>query len=770
MPKIVQGLKKTYSEYTTIDSIDEIEKICKTKKNCYISYYGDEIHKLYIDVDLYEKAYSPFGEFEPMKVRVLKDIKNAFSNFRLSIAESHNNKKDERKISYRVIVNDLKLKISEMENYLLDNYKDDFEYNIIDPNVYKSGGKVRLPYCSKDGENRPLNIIIGEFKDFITSNVEQAELRTCQQEYTNETIQEQSKELYNDLDNNEIKEILWSLPSKYYDEYEYWFKIGAICKTLNDYNLFNEFSKQSSKYNEQSIIKYWAQFKSNKINVSSLFYFLRIDNPIKFNDISERKSYMYSEYDTARLFYRLKPDSYLFSKILKWFVLQSNNTWMREIEQPSELINDISKTITNYYTKIINSLDKSNEKQLNKIIEISKFLKNCIHSNKFNTGVSAYLKAMYTVKSLETIMDENRNLIAFNNGVYDLEQSLFRPIEPKDYISQTTNYDLNIESNNKTRKEIMDFIKSCFAHDDDVEYLLKTIAYGLSGNNKLEEFYIWTGKGGNGKGTINELLRRSLSNSYYDTQSMDIFTKTNKYANQHDTLGSAKGRRFLIATEPDTKGGEVFNMAKLNIMTGNDTITSRMAYEKPIQFIPQFTIYMQCNDIPDINSVEQSIKRRIRIINFPYNFVDTVTDKTFEREKNSNLKNKIKSCNLWRNEFMLILLEYYKNFILNCDSIKQPTSVQAITDEYLDDNNKIKTWIYDNYIKTDDDNDSIINTNLYNNYINDTRDNVKRKQFYNLLLAFGMKSITGSNNTMVYPKLKLKPTPPITPNFEKLEN
>lgn len=762
MPKIVQGLKKEYDQYTTIDSVDEIEKLCKTKKNCYISYTDDEIHKLYIDVDLKEKDYIDYGEFETMKNKVLQDIKNAFNNFRLSIAESHNNKI--KKISYRVIVNDLKLKISEMYNYLLDNYKDDFEYNIIDKMVYSTGGKVRLPYCNKDGENRPLNIIMGSFKDFITSNVEQAELRTCNKEYTQETIEQNNKEIYNDLNDDEIKEILFSLPSKYYDDYEFWFKVGGICKSLNQYNLFNEFSKQSPKYNEQTTFNFWNQLKPNKINIGSLYYFLKLDNPTKFNEIVERKSYLFSEYDTARLFYKLKPDSYLFSKILKWFVLQSNNTWMREIEQPSELINDISKTLTNYYTKIINSLDKSNEKQLNKIIEISKFLKNCIHSNKFNMGVSAYLKAMYTVKSLETIMDENRNLIAFNNGVYDLEQSLFRPIEPKDYISQTTNYDLNIESNNDTRKAIMEFIKSCFAHDDDVDYLLKTIAYGLSGNNKLEEFYIWTGKGGNGKGTINELLRRSLSNSYYDTQSMDIFTKTNKFANQHDTLGTAKGRRFLIATEPDTKGGEVFNMAKINLMSGNDSITTRMAYEKPISFIPQFTIYMQCNEIPDINSVEQSIKRRIRIINFPYNFVDTVNDITFERLKDSNLKNKIKSCNLWRNEFMLILLDYYKKFILNCDSIPQPSSVQIITNDYLDDNNKVKKWINENYDKTELNSDKIQNTELFKSYINDTMDNIKRKQFYNLLMGFGMKSIPGTNNIDWYHNIKKKTTQP-TSNF-----
>ena len=761
MFKICQGSEyKDKAEYNTIETIDEVESLSKKFKNCYLVYKSDEIHKLYIDIDLKEPDYIEYGDYETLKVHVLKDIRSAFNYMRISIAESHDKKN--KKISYHVTVNDIKMKISEMKDYLLENYSDDFKfgdykYKFVDGNVYMTEGKIRLPYSSKHGQNRPLNIIQGSFKDFLTCYVEDAELRTFTKQYSVETIEEQNKELFNDLDNDEIKQILEWLPSKYYDDYEFWFKIGAICKTLNLFTLFNEYSKKSSKYNEKYVLDFWNKLKANNYSVGSLYYFLKIDNTVKYNELIEKKSYMFSEYDTARLFYRLKPDSYLYSKNLKWFTLQNNNTWLRETDQPSELTNDISKTITAYYTKITNTLDKSNEKQLNKVIEICKFLKNCIHSNSFNTGVSAFLKAMYTVNNVEKLMDENRDILAFNNGIYDLEKSLFRPIEPKDYISQTIDYNLNLESNDETKKAIMTFIRSCFSNDDDVDYLLKSIAYGLSGNNKLEEFYIWTGKGGNGKGTINELLRRALTNSYYDTQSMDIFTKTNRFANQHDTLGTTKGKRFLIATEPDTKGGEVFNMAKLNIMTGNDTITTRGAYEKAIQFIPQFTIYMQCNEIPDINSVEQSIKRRIRIINFPYNFVDTVTDATFERPKNSNLKNKIKSCNLWRNEFMLILLDYYKKFILNCDSIAQPISVQAITNDYLDDNNKVKKWINENYDKTPDSSDKIQNTELYRSYINDTMDNIKRKQFYNLLLGFGMKSTTGAQGYDYYTKLKRKP-------------
>jgi P4 family phage/plasmid primase-like protien len=753
MPKIVQGLKKEYTKYDTIESIAEIEKLCKTKKNCYISYTNDEIHKLYIDVDLKEPNYIQYGNYETMKLKVYNDILTTFKYFRPSIAESHDNKN--KKISFRVIINGIKLKISEMADYLLDNYKDEFQYNIVDKMVYSTGGKIRLPYCSKDGENRPLNIIMGEFKDFITSNVENAELRTCTKEYIQETINQNNKEVYNDLDNDEIKEILFSLPPKYYDEYELWFKIGAICKTINEYNLFVEFSKQSTKYDEQALNKYWAQFKQGKFNVNSLFYFLKLDNSTKYKEISERKAYNFTERGMSKLFYKLKPHNYLYSKNLKWYVLGKNNIWYHEYDEPNQLTTDISDTLINYYNNIINSLDKTKEQDREKIIYICKFL-NQVQTLKFCKNVIGFIINEYTVNNLEFIMDENRDLIAFNNGVYDLNTSTFRDIKPTDYISLTTGYDLDINKNESIRKDIKVFIQSCFNTDDDVEYLLKTMAYGISGNNKLEEFYIWTGKGGNGKGTINELLRRSLGD-YYNTQSTDILTKTSKGSNEHDTLGRAKGKRFLIATEPNTANGDVFNIAKINLLTGNDMITSREIFKKQIEFKPQFTIYIQVNEIPELSSVGQSIKRRLRIINFPFNFVDTVTNATIEREKNPNYKNKIQKCNLWRNEFMLLLLDYYKDYILNCNEIKPPTNVNNIINEYLDDNDKIKQWIIKYYDITENNNDKIKNTDFFRKYQVDNMDNIiKRKQFYNTCSLNGMNYIEGSNREQFYHYIKRK--------------
>ena len=44
-------------------------------------------------------------------------------------------------------------------------------------------------------------------------------------------------------------------------------------------------------------------------------------------------------------------------------------------------------------------------------------------------------------------VDSNRNLIGFNNGVYDLETSEFRPFNINDVVTMSTGYDFQLEQN-----------------------------------------------------------------------------------------------------------------------------------------------------------------------------------------------------------------------------------------------------------------------------------------------------------------------------------
>jgi len=65
------------------------------------------------------------------------------------------------------------------------------------------------------------------------------------------------------------------------NDYQDWIKVGfAIYNSLNDFELFDLFSKRSSKYDAESVRKYWGNFKEtldNKLTFLSILFWARDD-------------------------------------------------------------------------------------------------------------------------------------------------------------------------------------------------------------------------------------------------------------------------------------------------------------------------------------------------------------------------------------------------------------------------------------------------------------------------------------------------------------
>lgn len=88
--------------------------------------------------------------------------------------------------------------------------------------------------------------------------------------------------------NIQLEALLFKLPEVYCNSYDKWIKVGWVCYNDNkkNYDIFDKWSKQSSKYNSVNNKKIWNSFKSssNKLTVGSLIYWLK-ENNISMNDI-----------------------------------------------------------------------------------------------------------------------------------------------------------------------------------------------------------------------------------------------------------------------------------------------------------------------------------------------------------------------------------------------------------------------------------------------------------------------------------------------------
>jgi len=525
-----------------------------------------------------------------------------------------------------------------------------------------------------------------------------------------------------------------------------------------DINIFNKYSKLSKKYNEINNNKILKNIKHNEgLTIKTLYYWLKLDNIEEFNKaITFNNSFFDSSLinnkDVANLYYNMNPTQFIYNKNLGWHSYNEFNILIKyEKEHPPNLLNDIANKMHDWLNSLKNSISLSDENKKEKFNMISKaYLK--IGMSSFIKGCIDFLKSLYNVENLDENIDANKNVLAFENLLYDLEIGQFRKIRTNDYIIKNTKYEINIKSNPKIRERINKLLYSIFENEGVLTFWKLTTALSMFGKS-FESLYIHTGTGRNGKGVLTTVLKAILGD-YFLTTDNTFLTTVFKSGAANSTLAQSRGVRFLLVTEPDNGTADCsLNIDFVKLMTGGDEISARDLYAKASTFKPFFSLLLQCNQKPKLNKVDKAIEERLKIIHYPFTFVDNPTHPE-ERHKDNNLKDLIINKD-FINEFMLMLLEV-ANENKNISFVELPEEVKQQNKEYLEENNNIILFINEYFEITKDEKNKITSSDLLNKYnlYNDSKiDSKKLKQMmeYN---RFKYKKI---KNGYYYTNLILKP-------------
>jgi P4 family phage/plasmid primase-like protien len=323
----------------------------------------------------------------------------------------------------------------------------------------------------------------------------------------------------------------------------------------------------------------------------------------------------------------------------------------------------------------------------------------------------------YLFKSLEpnfvSKLDASPYLIGFKNGIYDLEDMTFRCGEQKDYLTLTTGYDfIEYDPNALEVQEIYGFLRQIIPNEKVFKYLLKILGRSLLGIND-EHFYIFTGlSGANGKSTLINFLEYTLGD--YIT-SADVSLLTNNRAMSSSAspdIIRLKGRRLVSFAEPEY--GDTLKTGIIKAFSGGDSIIARELYKAPISFKLQASMFMCCNDLPNISSIDGGSFRRLRIVEFKSRFCDTPI-KQNEFKIDPTIKDKIKN---WRPYFMSILIHYlelYQEELRVTGKIEEPEEVKIATNKYKADNDKFNDYITECLVEIPDRFENI--KTIYNNFM-----------------------------------------------------
>lgn len=616
-----------------------------------------------------------------------------------------------------------------------------------DNGVYRSHGKMRCWNSTKPNENRKNVIVKGEvidtFINFVPVGCEELPepaTRSAPVRVMNEVITHAPAEqlvVASPAETNPTKHLIIrvveALPAKVITDYNAWLSVGMAC--FNEdiaLDVWKNWTAASGGNTYKSGDKRrcadkWRTFKKSNITQAYLWSLLKREDPTKFKElVSERKDFERlidspSHYAVAEYFYNNRPHDYLYDTNAGWFGVMPTNIWEnpKGKSHPPTLKNKIVRVLNAerlqlegvvLRKKILATADGNTDalEALDKITKKSLDFKDKIENDSFQKGIISFLSSFYAEQSQllllskgvkETdgvigVFDTNPNIFAFSDCLYDFAIKDFRPIDPTDYITITCGY-CRPRSNPAVRELMMETLTGIWEDTAPRDYMLTLLAACLCGTRNMEVFAILTGRGGNGKGLIWELVQRTFGGYYYALPKQSLTKAVDSATAATPDIANLRGMRCVGTSEPEAE--ERLQEGTIKLFTGGDPLTGRPLYGQPFTFKPQFGLFIQCNNIPMFNQITKGGVRRNRVIPFPFNFVGE-PKLSYERVGNPHIKNVLCRSDEWRDEFFNVLLDYYPRAEgKQIDAIPTPALVAGRTDEYIEDNNRVGVWWAEHY-------------------------------------------------------------------------
>lgn len=573
-----------------------------------------------------------------------------------------------------------------------------------------------------------------------------------------------------------IESILEGISLAHYDTYDDWVKIGLILYNEGySCELWDLYSKRSTLYQAGACEKKWPSFKtspSEKISIATLYFWLKEENFSLFQQLQDNLELKYTQASfshhksAAQLFYNEKKDKYKHNNVYGWIVLQENNTYRNFENTPDCFLTEISDSLEKIVedamehwkiklNAILDDKDKDDDEdedttKLKKLL--SQKWKGCwahkkkLASTNYVKQIIPWLEDYFNDKKMIELLDSNRNLLAFEDKVWDFELCEFRSIRKEDYILTTTGY--NAPSLDTPLHPLLEtFLNSLFEDEQTLLGLLTVAAYTLWGNNMYQLFIILKGNGGNGKGLFISLLRFILGKYSYDLPVTYFTSKTEGKGAALPELAKCSSSRLVISSEPEDC--EKIQIGFLKRISGGDPLTVRKLYCSEFSYVPQFTSWLLMNDTK-LSKAQEAVQRRLRVFNFPFDF------KSEEHYVPTNPKHRLAdydiptflSSSCCRDSFMTLLLRTFRDHVKGKSHLKTPPAVNVATKDYLAENNPLAVWLYDAFDTEADDKDRITTTELVSYYKQDTNLSLTPKTFhqYMSLLGFVLKKSNGKDS------------------------
>lgn len=270
--------------------------------------------------------------------------------------------------------------------------------------------------------------------------------------------------------------------------------------------------------------------------------------------------------------------------------------------------------------------------------------------------------------------------------------------DPRDRFTRMVACDYDPEASATLFKGVVDF---ALPVDEDRHYVHKTMGYASTGSTEEQKFFVFQGKGGDGKSTIVNAVRETLG-TYATVSAIETFLDTGLKRGSEaspDVAALAGDTRFISAGEPPS--GSKLATGAIKQFTGGGKMKARELRQGLFEFESIGKPFIECNRRPAVNDTDDGIWRRLKIVPFRVQVPDNQRDGALPRK----LKAELPGILNWLRDGVLLWM---------AEGLKDPQSVTDALEDYRKGSNPFAQWLD---ARTEKDPDSRVEASqLYNDY------------------------------------------------------
>lgn len=412
--------------------------------------------------------------------------------------------------------------------------------------------------------------------------------------------------------------------------------------------------------------------------ISDKMYLIKAKHPERFQKVTG-SGYSWDEKDMAELFSECYESDTRFCPEARCWYTYAEGAWRKDVGAllVAEKIKEFVRMLAIYGGEIA---DEDRKEYLKFVAKMG--------DRRIREQIMKDAASVKPIHAAE--FDANPYLINCKNGVYDLKEMTFREHDWRDFLTMQTNFEYTLQEASCERWE--QFIREVTMNDrEKAEYLQKALGYSMLGLANEECMFILHGKTTrNGKSTLLSAIHHLLGD-YASVSPASIVCKADRAKNAEaatPVLASLKGKRFVTMAESNQYGK--LDEEAIKQFTGGEEIKTRNLYETATTWLPQFTLWLSCNDLPAVSDRSLFASDRVRVIEFDRHFSEDEQDKGLKREFQTKAA--------MQGIFAWLVAGYfkYKRF-----GLKMPAKMKKVVRKYERDNDLTLQFLEDR-CETDD--------------------------------------------------------------------